>query len=214
MEGIRKADEDLLYKEFGVNAELLIDHAYGRESVTMYDIKHYKGKSHSVSAGQILATPYAHADAKLIIKEMVDSLCLDMARQHVVSNLAIIDIGYEGDDVPRLHFSVRIGSLTNLSSFFMKPIIDSFDEKSDWTKKIRRINIGFGEISSEDFESYDLFADLNEVDKEKNVRDVLLQISELYGKNAVLRGMDYKKGATRRERNAMVGGHAGGEEDA
>lgn len=213
MKGILEADEELLYKEFGVNAELLIDHARGYEPVTIHDIKHYKGKSHSISAGQILPQPYAHKEAKLILKEMVDSLCLEMARQHVVANQVVIDLGFEGD-VPRQHFSVRISCLTNLPSFFMKAVIDAFDDKTDWTLWIRRVNIGFAGICNEDYEHYDLFTDLEAVDKEKSVRDALLRIEEMYGKNAALRGMDYQSGATRRERNTMVGGHAGGEDDA
>ena len=199
---------------FGVNAELIIDHAKGIEPTTMKDIKNYKGQSHSISAGQILPNGYSHADARLILKEMTDTLCLEMARQGVISNQAVVDINYDDDIYDRVHFSVRIGSLTNLSSFFMKPIADAFDDKTDWLRKIRRINLSFANITNEDFEQYDLFSNLEDVDKDKSVRDVLLQISELYGKNAVLRGMDFKPNATRRERNAMVGGHAGGDDDA
>ena len=214
MEGIRKTEEDVLYKEFGINAELIIDHAYGREPTTMQDIKNYKGQSHSIGTGQILPNGYIHRDAKLVLKEMVDSMCLEMGRQGVVSNLCIVDINYDDNTYDREHFTVRIGSLTNLSSHFLKPVADAFDDHTDWNRKIRRINIAFGNICHEDFEQYDLFADLEAVDKEKSVRDVLLQISDIYGKNAVLRGMDFKKEATRRERNAMIGGHAGGEDDA
>ena len=213
MEGIRKADEDLLYKEFGVNAELLIDHAYGKEPVTMYDIKHYVGKSRSISQGQILPHAYTHKDALVILKEMTDTLCLEMARQHVVSDTLTIDIGYEEERGQRQHISTHIGSLTNLSSIFRKAAVEVFDRKSDWTKKIRAFYVSFGNLHSEDYESYDLFVDLEAVDKEKMMRDTLLQIEEIYGKNAALRGMDYQSSATRRERNTMVGGHAGGDED-
>lgn len=214
MEGIAKTNEDLLYKEFGVNAELIIDHARGKEPVTMKDIKSYKGQTHSFSSGQILPNGYSHKDAKLVIKEMTDSLCLEMARQGLVSNTAAVDINYDDDTHDRVHFLVRIGSMTNLSSYFMTPIAEAFDRKVDWTRKIRRINLGFMDVCNEDYEQYDLFSDMDEVDKEKSVRDVLLQIHEMYGKNAVLRGMDFKSAATRRERNTMIGGHAGGEDDA
>ena len=214
MEGITKADEDLLYKEFGVNAELLIDHAYGREPVRMKDIKAYKGRSHSLGSGQILPNGYYHDDAKLVLKEMVDSLCLDLAKKGLVSNLLVVDINYDDDIHDHVHFSVRLASLTNLSSIYMKEAARAFDEKTDWTRKVRRINVAFADVCSEDYEQYDLFADVEEVNKDKSLRDALLLIEEKYGKNAVLRGMDYKKNATRRERNTMVGGHAGGDDDA
>ena len=214
MEGICKTDEEILYKEFGVNAELIIDHAKGIETVTMKDIKNYKGQSHSIGSGQILPNGYSHNDAKLVLKEMVDSLCLEMGRQGVVSNEVGVDFNYDDDTHDHVHFAVHIGSLTNLSSHFMKLVAEAFDERADWTRKIRRINVAFGNICNEDYEQYDLFADLDDVDKEKSIRDTLLQITEMYGKNAVLRGMDYKPAATRRERNTMVGGHAGGEDDA
>ena len=87
MEGIAKSDEDILYKEFGINAELLIDHAWGKESCLMSDIKSYKTKSKSISSSQILPCNYEYQDAKIVLREMIQNGCYDLARQHYSTSL-------------------------------------------------------------------------------------------------------------------------------
>ena len=92
MEGITKTDERLLYKEFGINAELLIDHAWGRESCTIADIKAHKTKAKSIFGSQILFEDYSFEKASIVVKEMVLDACHKMMRQKVVTNSLTLSI--------------------------------------------------------------------------------------------------------------------------
>ncbi len=88
-------NEDLLYKMFGVNAELLIDHAWGWESCTMADIKAYRPQSHSLSSGQVLSEPYTPANARIIVREMAEALVLDMVAKGLVTDQIVLAVGYD-----------------------------------------------------------------------------------------------------------------------
>ena len=92
-------NEDLLYKLFGVNAELLIDHAWGWEPVTIHDIKQYKPTSRSLSSGQVLQSPYTAARGRLIVQEMTALLALDLVRKNLVTNQIVLDVGYDIDNM-------------------------------------------------------------------------------------------------------------------
>ena len=87
--------EDLLYKIFGINAELLIDHAWGWEPVNMKEIKNYKPKNSSISSGQVLHCPYDYEQTKLIVKEMTELLTLDLVEKNLVTNQMVLTIGYD-----------------------------------------------------------------------------------------------------------------------
>ena len=217
MEGIRNADEGLLYDEFGVNAELLIDHAYGREPTRMVDIKQYKSQSRGVGTNQILPYAYSFHDGELILKEMVESHCLELARRGLVSSRLTVGILYDKKRQgrgyrPDCHFYVDIAGQGNLASLFLPGAIEQYRAKVDRSMGIKAMALSFADVKDEAAESYGLFDDADRLSKEKKLRDSLLLIEEKYGKNALLKAADFTEKATRRERNLMVGGHMGGDE--
>ena len=218
MKGIRDAKEDVLYDEFGVNAELLIDHAYGREPTRMSDIKQYKSKSQSISTNQVLSCAYSAKDAKLLVREMIESLSLDLARKGFVSSRLIVGLMFDGEHSrhykPSIHYTVDIEGKSNLASMFIPGAMDLYERKVPSDAMIKSVAIGFGDVEEGQGESYSLFFDVDEITKQKNLRDSLLEIEKKFGKNAVLKGADFTAKATRRQRNTMIGGHNGGEEDA
>lgn len=211
MEGIARCDEELLYKEFGVNAELLIDHAWGREPCLMEDIKSYKTKSKSISSSQILPCNYEYNDAKIVMKEMVQNGCYDLARQHYSTSLIHLIIGY-GDDRSFAKGTTRMNITTNLYAIIGDYTDKLFDKIVDKTRPIRRIGYDFAELVSDELEQYDFFTDLEKVGKEKKLVNSVLDIQDKFGKNAILKGIDLNEKATQRERNNSIGGHRSGEE--
>jgi len=217
MEGIRNADEEMLYDEFGVNAEIIIDHAYGREPTRMIDIKTYKPQARGISTNQILPSPYSKTDAKLILKEMIEAHCLELARRGMVSSrlgvLISFSTAWKGNS-SKIHYVVDIPGKGNLASLFMPLACELYDKKVPASGGIRVIALSFAEVSEEPPQSYSLFEDEDEITKQKKLRDSLLLIEQRYGKNAILHANDFTEKATGRERNTMIGGHYGGDEDA
>lgn len=211
MEGIAKCDENLLYNEFGINAELLIDHAWGREPCLMSDIKEYKSKSKSLSSSQILPCNYNFDDAKLVMREMIQNGCYDMSRQHYSTNLIHLIIGY-GDDKSFAKGTTRMNITTNLYAIIGEYADKLFDKIVDKAKPIRRIGYDFADLVPESMEQYDLFTDIEKVKKEKKLIDSVLSIQDRFGKNAILKGIDLNEKATQIERNKSIGGHKSGEE--
>lgn len=205
MEGISKADPEMLYKEFGVNAELLIDHSNGIETATMADVKSYQNKSKSISSSQILPKGYNYNDALLVLKEMVVEGCYNLARSGYVTTIISLGVGYE--DHGGAHASTKISLATNLYSFISKEITKLFEKCVDKNRLVRRIGFGFGGLLPAEKEQYDLFTDLSKVEKEKKLRDSIIMLKDKYGKNSVLKGMDFEENATARERNKQIGGH-------
>ena len=207
MYDIAHIDERLLYKEFGVNAEYLIDHAYGREPTTMQDIKQYRSAHTSLSSNQILFEDYAYEDALLVMKEMVEMLVLELTEKHLVTNHISLRIGYSDDSYPSTgksrKFSLRTASCTYLTDAF----VTLFKEAVNKHYLIRSIGIGFQDVVDECRESYTLFDDIEEREEEKKLQNTLVEIKQKYGKNAVLKGMNLLDKATAKKRNALVGGH-------
>ena len=209
MYSIANASEDLLYKEFGVNAELLIDHANGIEPVKMEDIKNYKHKSHSVSQSQLLSRGYSYDEGLIIVKEMVSEGCNTLSKKHYVTNVVSLSLIVE--NIGRVHASKKITMNTNLYSILIPTFIELYDKLLAKNMKIRGIGYGFN-VLPDVYEQYDLFTDLENVNKEKKLRDSVIMIKDKYGKNTVLKGINFEEGATQRERNKMIGGHNSGEE--
>ena len=212
MEDIAHCDENVLYQEFGINAELLIDHAWGKESCLMSDIKNYKTKSKSISSSQILPCNYCFSDAKLVMREMLQNGCYDLAKRGYVTQLVHIIVGYGDSRHDGAKGTARMSVITNLFSLIMPYVDKLFDEIVDKTRPIRRLGFDFCELLPQEDEHYDLFTDITEVNKEKNVVASVLQLQEKYGKNAVFKAMDLQKSATLRQRNNMIGGHSSGED--
>lgn len=213
MRGIATAPQDILYKAFGINAELLIDHAWGRESCLIQDIKQYKSKSHSVSFSQILPRDYTFEEAKVIMSEMVLHGCHELMRRRVITRKIWIGVGYSREAHPSTHGTTRLTSATSVYSLMQPYTMQLFNKIALKDYKIRRLGISFADVCDEGCEGYDLFTDWAAVEKEKARERAVLEIMDRYGKNAVLRGTNYLEGATQRERNGMIGGHRAGYDD-
>ena len=211
MEGISKADEDLLYKEFGINAELIIDHSNGIEPCLMSDIKEYKGKTKSISSSQILPCNYNFKDAKLVMREMVEAGCLNLFRQGYVTRLIHLYIGYGDIRDEGTKGTTRMNVTTNLYSIICDYTDKLFDKIVDKNRPIRRIGYDFAELMSDENEQYDFFTDINKVEKDKKLVASIIDLQDKFGKNTILKGHDLEEKATQRERNNSIGGHKSGE---
>lgn len=209
MAGIRAFNEDLLYKEFGVNAELLIDHAWGRESCEMKDIKSYKTRSRSISMSQILPYNYTYEEAVVVLKEMLQEGCYQLSTLGYSTQSAVVYAGYGDNKGAGTKGSVRFNVVTNLYSLITPPILEVFSKIIDKKQFVRKIGFSFGALVPEEQEQYDFFA--TNVTKQKNVVKSVIKLKDKYGKNAVLKGLDLNKKATQKERNKMIGGHKSGE---
>ena len=207
MAGIAKADESRLYKEFGVNAELLIDHAWGRETCTIADIKAHHSKTKSLSSSQILFSDYSYEKAKLVIKEMVLDACHKMMRQKVITNSITIYVGYSKDVIAPTGGTAKLLSTTNLPSEIMKDIVAVFDKTTAKDVPIRRLGLSCNNIVSEGCEGYNLFTNFEKIEKERSLEHAVLELKDKFGKNCMLRAIDLEEGATAIERNKLVGGH-------
>lgn len=207
MKGVAHLPEELLYKEFGINAELLIDHAWGRESCTMEDIKKYKSKSQSVSNSQILFSDYTFEKARLVMDEMVLNGCHELMRRHLITNHVSIGVGYSKETIAPTQGSARMYETTSVYSILRKYALELFDKTTNRQAPIRRLSISFNNVVDECCEGYDLFTDMEAVEKEKRTETAVLQIQDKYGKNALIRAMDLEDGATAMIRNKQIGGH-------
>ena len=241
-------NEDLLFKLFGVNAEFLIDHAWGYEPCTINDAKSYKPSSNSISEGQVLHCPYNYEKTSLIVKEMVDNLSLQLVEKHLVTNKIVLTIGYDVDNltdskisslydgeitidsygrqIPKhAHGTINIDHNTSSSTIMTNEVMKLFKRIVNPILLTRRIYIYACNLVSEDvnkksFNQLDLFTDYEELKKrqeqakldeinERKIQKALLNIKKKYGKNAILKGMNYIEGATAKDRNEEVGGHKG-----
>ena len=214
MRDIANADPELLYKVFGIDAELLIDHAWGRESCLMEDIKNYHSKSHSVSFSQILPRDYEYEEAAVVMAEMAIHGCLELYKRHVITNKVWIGVGYSrAEMIPPSQGSIKLRCATQLSSIIEPAVKEEFKKIVAWGVPIRHLAISFCDTRDEGCEGYDLFTDWAKVDKEKAAERTVLEIRDRFGKNAVLRGVNLNKAGTQRERNTFIGGHRAGYDD-
>lgn len=209
MAGVAALPEETLYKAFGINAELLRDHAFGRESCLISDIKAYKPKSKSISSSQILFEDYSYEKARIVMYEMALAGCQEMMRRHVISNGVGIYVGYSKDVIEPTGGNVRMAYATNLYSNVKEYVDSLFDMHVERDIPIRRLGISFGNIMDEACEGYDLFTDFEKVEREKRLENTVLGIKDRFGKNAMFRGLDLSEGATALARNKMIGGHNG-----
>ena len=209
MAGVAALPEETLYKAFGINAELLRDHAFGRESCLISDIKAYKPKSKSISSSQILFEDYSYEKARIVMYEMALAGCQEMMRRHVISNGVGIYVGYSKDVIEPTGGNVRMAYATNLYSNVKEYVDSLFDMHVERDIPIRRLGITFGNIMDEACEGYDLFTDFEKVEREKRLENTVLGIKDRFGKNAMFRGLDLSEGATALVRNKMIGGHNG-----
>lgn len=211
--GITQLDEKILYKEFGVNAELLIDHANGIETCTMEDIHNYKSKSNSLSNSQILFENYDYKDAFLVLKEMVDLNCLELVEKRLVTNSIFLVIGYANDDIKPTGGSMALNEYTSSRSKLMEYFINLFNKTTNPYYQIRRISIGFNNVKDEQYMTFDLFTDEEKEAKERSLQETIIDLKKKFGKNAILKGMNLEEKATTRKRNKLIGGHNSGEDE-
>lgn len=233
LRGVCEMNESTLYREFGVNAEYLIDHAHGVEPCTIADIHAYEPGGHSLGNGQVLPCDYSYDEAKDVLKEMVDQLVLDLVDKRLVAASISLYVGYAKDPGERAGeaagaffdgghgrrpASGRRGGAhtggtrkqadrTNLYSKLMPRFLELFEETTRTDAPIRRINVGFGGVLPEEFATMDLFADVEAEAEERRLQRAVLTVKDRFGKNALLRGTSLKEKATARERNEQIGGH-------
>ena len=213
-------NEDALYKEFGINAELLIDHAWGKETCLMKDIKNYKRKgSGSISNSQILACGYKSEDARLVLQEMIQDGCYCLAREGLVTNKVHIYISYaDARSTDKKGFFDKSGDkgyeksevTTNLYSILSKTALSIYDKIVNKNRLVKQIVYSFDDLRLENEEQYNMFYDTSKLDKEKNMVKTILGVQDKYGKNLLLKGIDLTEKATQKERNSMIGGHRSG----
>ncbi|MGN1305555.1 MAG: DNA methylase [Oscillospiraceae bacterium] len=235
-------EEKFLYKLFGVNAELLIDHAWGYEPCTIEDIKSYRPESSSLSTGQVLSEAYTSAKARIVIREMADMLSLDLVDKRLVTDQLVLTVGYDkencnyqgestldryGRRIPKpAHGTTNLKFPTASSRIITKAVSELYDRITDPSLTVRRMCIAANHITrekdiidtEEEAVQLDFFTDIEKAEREKAAEKErlrrekamqlsILEIKKKYGKNAVLRGMNFEDGATARQRNEQVGGH-------
>lgn len=204
---VSKLDEKLLYEEFGVNAEYLIDHSKGIETCTIKDIKSYVPENNFLSNGQILFEDYEYEDAYLVFKEMVEINVLNLVSKGLVAGSIFMSVGYSKDVIKPTGGSMRLDEYTNsykkLNEYFKRMFLSTTNKNN----LIRRISIGFGCVVSEKYKTYDLFTDELFEQKEENLQKALINIKDKHGKNSIMKAMNLEKKATQLKRNKLVGGH-------
>lgn len=241
-------NEDLLYNLFGVNAELLIDHAWGWEPCTMEAIKAYRPERNSFNNGQVLSSPYDNKKARVVIMEMADSMALKLVSLRLVTDQVIIYVGYDAENltnetiranyhgeikanyygkmVPKpAHGTSNLPHPTSSTRLITEAVTRLYDEIVDKSLLIRRLNITVNNVISEEkailensTTQLDLFTDYEQkrkqeeaekrqLSKERRIQETQISIKKRFGKNAILRGLNFEDGATAKERNNQIGGH-------
>ncbi|MDO4459078.1 MAG: DNA methylase [Clostridia bacterium] len=235
--------EDLLYKLFGVNAELLIDHAWGWEPTRISDIKSYKPQAKSIGSGQVLHYPYDIDRARVIVREMTELLALDLVEKKLVTNQIVLTVGYDieslkggkyhgeitedryGRQIPKhAHGTAKLNAYTASTKKIMEAVMELYDRIMNPDLLVRRVNIAACEVKYESdvkenavseqmslFDTADTMEKREQEDKdlerEHKMQQAMIAIKKKYGKNAILKGTNFREGATTIDRNSQIGGH-------
>ena len=218
-------DEEFFYRLFGIDAEILIDHAWGIEPCTLADIKAYRPKAHSLSVGQVLPRPYAFGEARLVFGEMAEQLSMDLVGQGLATDCLTFWVAfdpvsleagsYDGplaiDYYGRLHprhvaGTVRLRTRISSARGLRGALLAAFDSRVDRQLYVRRLGVAANDTHNACVQ-LDMFTDYAALESEERVQRVILNIRRKYGSNAILKGMNYLEGATARERNTQIGGH-------
>ena len=239
--------EDFLYRLFGVNAELIIDHAWGWEPCTIDMVKQYKPATNSLSSGQVLQSAYTFAKARVVAAEMADSVALDLLDKHLVTDQLVLTIGYDvesltkseirekytgelacdyyGRIVPKpAHGTANLDQQTSSAKLIREAVVSLFDRIVNPELLVRRLNLSTNRVVDESRVKaerpvqLDLFTDYEALrkkkaaekaalEKERKMQQAVLGIKKKFGKNAILKGLNFKDGATAIERNQQIGGH-------
>ena len=240
-------NEELLYRLFGVNAELLIDHAWGWEPVSMAQVKAYKPANNSFSSGQVLSEAYNWEKARVVTQEMADGAALDLVAKRMVTDQLVLTVCYDtenltnpllrakyqgpvtrdhyGRQVPKhAHGTANLGRHTSSSALIIAAAMDLYGRIVNPDLLVRRIYLGTNHVLRESQvaapgpEQLDFFTDYEQLqrereaeqaalDKERRLQESRLAIKKRFGRNALLKGLNFKEGATAKDRNAQIGGH-------
>lgn len=212
MRDLAQADEDFLYRLFGIDAELLIDHAWGREPVTMADIKSYRSHTNCLSSGQVLGSDYSYEKGLLVAKEMMDLLCLDLVEKNLVTSSITLHVGYANRlNVPSAHGTAAADVETNSDLLLIPVVTDLYRQIVDPAYPVHRINITCNNVMPEEYHQYNFFIDSAQLERSRKIQQAVISIKNKFGKDAILKGMNLEEGATTRERNHQIGGHRSGE---
>lgn len=211
--GITQLPEAKLYKEFGVDAELLIDHAWGRESCTIADIHAYRPVKHSLSQSQILLRNYRADQARLPLREMVEALTLELLQIKALTKCVQVRIGYASDELRSTGGSRTLGAYTDSFQTLLPIVMALFDKHLRPHEDIRRLGVTFEDLVNKETvpRQGNLFAPTKDQEgqKEEDIQKTLLSIKGRFGKNAILRASSLEEDGTIRYRNTLVGGHNG-----
>ena len=202
--------EEWLYQTFGIDAELLIDHAWGLEPCTMADIKRYRPGSNSLGSGQVLQSPYPYSRARIIVLEMIDELILELSAKELATDSVTLHIGYDrsGGDLPgTAHGTANLKTPSSSPERIRRAGLDLYDRIVDPSRFVRRVTVTANRVVPDNYLQFDLFSDPEKLEKEKNLQRIILEIRKKYGKNAILKGTSLQDGATARERHQQIGGH-------
>ncbi len=220
-------DQRWFYKTFGIDAEILIDHAWGVEPTTMAQVQAYQPASRSICDGQVLSEPYPYDKTRIILQEMADNLMYQLMEKGMATDLITLTIGYDRENCDSGRYrggpkparfgrkiavsapgSVRLKGATNLGSRLTEGILSLFDRIADPALTVRRITLSAENLEEETDEAQlDFFTDPVKLQNEKNRQQTMMKIRQKYGKNAILKGINFREGATMRERNGQIGGH-------
>ena len=224
-------DEEFFYRIFGIDGEILIDHAWGLEPVRMEDIKSYQTVANSLSTGQVLPRPYKFQEARVVFQEMLDMLCADLFTKNLTTPALTWWVSYDHkslevhpnysgpvtlDFYGRLHpvhhnGTVRLRGRTNALSAIAPMVLASFDLKTDHALLFRKLGICACDVKTDNSVfQLDLFADYEALEKERKRKAAMLEVRRKYGANALLTGLNFREGATAIERNTQIGGHRAG----
>lgn len=227
--GVCAMEERTLYREFGVNAEYLIDHAWGQEPCTIAQIHSYVPEGHSLMNGQVLPCDYTLEETRMVMHEMLDASVLELVQKGLVAESISLSIGYAHPKIganiedldaynsftPPTHRRFyahtggtrKIGRRTNSARVLKEHFEALFNETTNNALPIRRISIGFGGLLPEKYATTTLFDDIEAESKERRRQEAIIAVREKFGKNAMLKGTSLQEKATARERNNQIGGH-------
>lgn len=221
-------DEEWFYKQFGIDGEILLAHAWGYDPVTIADIKNYKTEGHSLSNGQVLPRPYKYQEARIVLSEMIDNLCADMFSKTLIAPKFTWWVSYDYksleacpnydgpivlDFYGRLHPRHNNGTVkmpidTNSVSTIAPLLLAAFDQKTDHRLLYRRLGVcADGVHEDSGFYQLNFFVDYEALEREKRLQRALREVRSKYGANALFMGKNMLEGATQLERNVQIGGH-------
>ena len=206
MRDVAHADEKQLYKTFGIDAELLIDHAWGREPTLISDIHAYRPKTTSLTSGQVLPRGYAYDEGRIIVREMAEELALDMFDKGLSANNIALFLSYSfASNLPTSRAGISVVPTSSVSTI-CNTVVRLYESARDPKAPMHRVNIAFG-VNPDLGQQYDMFSSPEKQDKERQLQSTILSIRKKHGKNSILRAMDLMEGARTIERHNQIGGH-------